>query len=787
MDSSQSDPGIPARGDGEGASVGDDDRERPLHGRIDAWLAAKDPGLRAIKRSVRAAVLVPTVFALAEYGTSDNQTPLFAVFGSVSLLLFTDFGGPLRVRAQSFAVLWVVSTVCIVVGTLCSTNAVAAVGSMAVVGFLVLFAGVVSPQVVAASTAVLLTFVLPVSERAPASAIPDRLLGWVLAGAFCIPAALFVWAGRWHDPLRRSLAGAARAVAGLLDDAAGAGGVAGDHSGTDRALVALRDQYEATPYRPTGAGPTDVALTNLVSRLEWVGSRARVATAAVPPPGEGDRVVAVQHTASGVLGSVAAVLSSPDPADHPHLAVDLRAAVDRLVVAREQDSDAVLASLVAQAAHPADSRIDATTDPVAALGMVDPTYPVRMLAFALEMVAEVAVQTIGPPRSVAGRVARTVATLRSFVRVAAGHLTFGSVWFRNSVRGALGLALAVVVVEETTVEHGFWVVLGTLSILRSNALGTGATAVRAVLGTAIGFLGGYLVLLALGPHVVELWAVLPVAVLVAGIAPTTISFTAGQAGFTVLVVVVFNIIDPVGSRIGLVRIEDVMIGAAVSVVVGLLFWPRGAAAVLARALGGAYGTSVAWLSSAVDQVGRPGAAPAGSTGPAWTPEHAEAVAAARRLDDAYRQYLGERGAKQVPQPVITRLLTGSARIRLTALTLDGLPDLAAPGGPAPLPEVVAARATVTAECAAVESWFDRFASSLGSRSPLPPLLPPVDDRLAPELVSAWDAVRRAGRRDGVIVVLRLLWVEERMDDLRRLQADLVDTVATAVDAAADAS
>jgi len=150
--------------------------------------------------------------------------------------------------------------------------------------------------------------------------------------------------------------------------------------------------------------------------------------------------------------------------------------------------------------------------------------------------------------------------------------------------------------------------------------------------------------------------------------------------------------------------------------------------------------------------------------------------AARRLDDAYRQYLGERGAKPVPLPVVTRLLTGSARIQLTAATLDGLPDLAVPGGPPPLPEVVAARAEVAAECAAVETWFDRFAASLGARAPEAPPLLPVGDRLAPELVGSWEAVRRAGRRDGVIAVLRLLWVEERMADLRRLQADLARTI-----------
>jgi uncharacterized membrane protein YccC len=468
----------------------------------------------------------------------------------------------------------------------------------------------------------------------------------------------------------------------------------------------------------------------------------------------------------------------------------LRGSVGRLTAARDAATDAVLASL-AEVAAPGTGTVDAGTDAASALIRVDPTFSARMLAFALEMLAAVVLDALGPAVGSVTPAARFRATLRSYARVAAGHLTLRSVWFRNSVRGAVGLALAVLVVEVTTVQHGFWVVLGTLSVLRSNALGTGATAVRAVLGTAIGFLVGYVALVALGPHDAELWLLLPIAVLVAGIAPTLISFTAGQAGFTVLVVLVFNIIDPVGAGIGLIRIEDVLIGAAVSVVVGLLFWPRGAGAELSRALGRSYATAAAWLATSVDQVGRAGAGrdvgspDAGDVGTEttgasdrirWSPERVAALGAARRLDDAYRQYLGERGAKSVPLSVVTSLLTGSARIRLTAVTLDGLPDLARPGDPAPPPQVLVARDAVTAECAAVEAWFDRFTASLGSRAQVVPAAAPVDDRLAPELVDAWSAARREGRREGLIAVLRLLWVEERTADLRRLQAELAGTV-----------
>jgi len=737
-----------------------------------AWLLRHDPALRATKRSVRAAVLVPLVFAVSKYGTHNGQTSLFAVFGSVALLLFVDFGGPRRIRARSFLVLWIVGAAFITVGTLCSEVPAAAVASMAVVAFAVLFAGIVSPQAVAASTAALLLFVLPVSEQAHASAVGDRLAGWALAGVVCIPAALFVWAGRWHDPLRTALADAAAAVAGLLDPGTPTGPV--DHARVEEALVALRRQYEATPYRPTGAGPTDVALTNLVARLEWAGTRALL-SAECAPPDDGQRggVAGVRSAAAAVLSDVAALVASHDPGSHPELVRTLEEHGAQLADVRQALSDTALLTLVSGADGPASTTVDETTDPSTALAEVDPTYPVRMLAFALELVVDGVMEAVGPTRAGVGRRARVARTLRSYRRVAAGHLTVRSVWFRNSLRGAVGLSLAVLVVEVTTVQHGFWVVLGTMSVLRSNALGTGATAVRAVLGTAIGFLVGYLVLLPLGHHEARLWIVLPLAVLVAGVAPTVSTFTAGQAGFTVLVVVIFNIIDPVGSSVGLVRIEDVLIGAAVSVVVGLLFWPRGAGAELARALTDAYTTASAWLTDAVDQVART------SREEPWfgTPEGTAALASSQRLDDAYRQYLSERGAKPVPLPVVTRLLTGTARIRLTALTLEALPDVTLPGAPPPLPEVLAARDTVVEECHTVESHFGGLCSSLAARDGRPPDTPPADRRLAPELVAAWNAVLRAGRRDGVLTVLRLLWVEERMVDLRRLQADLTTTEA----------
>jgi hypothetical protein len=85
------------------------------------WLEHRDPGLRATIRALRAAVVVPAVFAVAQYGTSNGQTPLYAVFGAVAILLFANFGGSRSVRTRAYLGLWVVGALFLSVGTLCST------------------------------------------------------------------------------------------------------------------------------------------------------------------------------------------------------------------------------------------------------------------------------------------------------------------------------------------------------------------------------------------------------------------------------------------------------------------------------------------------------------------------------------------------------------------------------------------------------------------------------------------------------------------------------------------
>src|SRR6478672_11488428 len=69
---------------------------------------------------------------------------------------------------------------------------------------------------------------------------------------------------------------------------------------------------------------------------------------------------------------------------------------------------------------------------------------------------------------------------------AGAHLVPNSQWLQNSLRGGLGLGIAVLVAELSSVQQAFWVVLGALSVLRSSALNTGQNFARAIGGTSVG-------------------------------------------------------------------------------------------------------------------------------------------------------------------------------------------------------------------------------------------------------------------------------------------------------------
>jgi uncharacterized membrane protein YccC len=680
---------------------------------------------------------MPLMFAIGQEVIGDPTVGTFAAFGSFAMLLMVDFPGPLPARVADQAWLALTGALLVALGTLASSATWLAAVAMTVVAFGVLFAGVVSSVLAGATSALLIAFILPVSLAAPASDIPLRLAGWGLASAAALFAVALLWPAPARDPVRGAAIEGCRALAARLRD--GDDDAAADRA--DDAVATLRDTFFATPYRPTGLSTAGRAVVRLVDELRWLNTI--VDTSAPSDPAAN----AVLAAAADALDRGADLLDAPRAGTGP-----LRAATEAL--------HARLADL---------ERTATLRAPVSAL---DPGFRAQELSYVvLQIAANVEFAAAAEQRSwvaqLLGRRPEPVpGRLSAAQERASSHLQRNSVWLQNSVRGAVGLGAAVLIANATGVQHSFWVVLGTLSVLRSNALNTGQSLLRGLLGTIAGFVAGSVLVLLIGTNTAVLWALLPLAVLFAGLAPAAIGFAAGQAAFTLTLLILFNILAPEGWEIGLVRVEDVALGGAVSLAVGLLLWPRGAGAALGRALEAAYADSASYLAGAIrfglgrcDRTAAPVPEPAA--------EAARAAAASRRLDDTFRNYVAERGRKPAPLAEVTSLMTGVVGLRLAG---DAVLELwrreAVADG-----DRRAAREQLLAGAERMTGWYEAFAASLGGNGAVPAAqdADPEEER---RLVAAVDHDLRGADGRATDTAVRMIWTGDHLDAARRLQSTL---------------
>jgi uncharacterized membrane protein YccC len=745
-----------------------------------AWYRQRDRTLSALRRAGRTAILLPTLFLVGQHVFDSSIVALFAAFGSFAMALLVGIDGDRAQRVQGQLALALAGAVLVLLGTLASQTPLLAAGSMVVVALLILFGSVISSALAAAVPALLLSFILPVSLAAPVSQTPARLLGWVLAGIGAALANAFLWPAPAVEPLRARAAGACRALATTLRDSVAAEQVdAGPETAQQRdeslarageAVDALHHEFVSTPYRPTGLATEARALLGLVDQLTWIQAVVENASRTAPSHIPWPVFLTAKGAVADVLDASAALLSDP-----AHGLTSLRDALTRLDDDLREFEDVFTRGLPQQL-HGVS---DAEAADVTLMPSFDRTFRLQEVAYGTTRLGlGVRAMALAERRPWWQRllghdpdgVPSSTAVAR---RRLAAHLDWRSVWLRNSVRGAVALSIATYVATASGVQHGFWVVLGTMSVLRSNALSTGQNALRAVLGTSVGFLVGAVIITVLGPHPAVLWSLLPVAILFAGVAPAAVSFAAGQAGFTVMVVILFNLIAPVGWEVGAVRVEDVVIGCAVSLAVGVLFWPRGATAMLEDALADAYDDSAAYLTATVARA-------ADQCGPVRSAATHDALGAsldgsrssALRLDDAFRTYLNERGSKGLALCDVASLVSGVTRLRLAS---DWAVELWREPGSLDADAQAVVGGRLSSSATEIEEWFDRFATTLRGRHPEPgqvhvdhsttvSLLGPVRSALASDDEGApWSGVRIA-------------WTADLLDAVHLLQSTLSTSV-----------
>jgi hypothetical protein len=329
-------------------------------------LNAYERRLAGLARSVRAAIVVPSLFALALLVIKQPESAGFAVFGTFAHLVMVDYDTTGTARSGQSAMLTLLGAISVSLGTLASTSIWLAVSGAIVMGFLTEFGLLASGRMAAIRTTLLLSFMLAVAVPAPARFVFPYLAGWLLAGIVAQPALLLIW----------------------------------------------------FPLQSVG--------------------------------------VAVEDPASDKIAA------------NP-VALDRRATL-----------------------------------------------------------------------------------------------------MRNAFGSGITMGLAVLLTRLLKVDHAFWVVLGVLPVLNAKEGLAARTFWQEQAGTVIGFVVGAFVVTIIGAHQAWYWIILPFVVFGSAYAASAVGFMAGQAAFTVFAVVLFCILLPQQRQVGILRVEDIAIGGAVSLVVGSL-------------------------------------------------------------------------------------------------------------------------------------------------------------------------------------------------------------------------
>jgi hypothetical protein len=712
----------------------------------------------AALRALRAVLVIPPLFALCYEGFGNPQMALFAAFGGFANLVVASFGGSKRDKAIAHLGLALTGSVGLIIGTAINGIDWLAVLVTIPVTFGIFFAGVAGPNAASGVIAALFPYVLSVATPGAVSMIPDRLAGWWLASAVATAAVLLLSPPSPGDRLRAAAAGSARALAAALDAAVRGTATAADHKACQAAKQELLSAFASTPYRPTGLATADQAMASVVQYLEWCTALVADATDGHPNLGRAaqpDRELFAETAV--VLRQAGDLLADRDgsapPPDVDELERQRETSVayhQSAVPGADYDSTQITARHAFHAQVIALAVRNIVADALIAARRADPeTIAARRRGW-------YGAQPEGTEAE------RRAAAVSGAVGVLTRHASIRSVWFLNALRASVALAAAVLVADVSSVQHGFWVVLGTLSVLRTNAASTESTALRALGGTVIGFVVGALLLLGIGTSTPALWATLPLAIALAAYAQGTLPFTFGQAAFTIVIVVLFNLLVPVGWKVGLLRIQDVALGCLVSLVIGVLFWPRGAASVVGDDLADAFRIGAAYLTESVDW----------ALGARHDPPDAgrAAVTAGIRLDEALRGFLAEQGAKHLSKADLWMLVMATMRLRLTAYSLAGLQE---PGHirHAQRQGVTHAKRVLTEAAAELAAFYERVAVLVGR--------PLAGEVLMPISVPAFTGVGAApgaagpDEDDGTdlvrIITARhhphLLWVQEHLEHL----------------------
>nr|WP_146218389.1 FUSC family protein [Micromonospora acroterricola] len=673
-------------------------------------LRRRDPGDAVLRRAARLTLVASVIFYVCRYGAGSPMLATYGLFGVVAAGSFAQLPGPAPQRARilvtSLPVVWAL----IAAGTLLAWSTWAAAVGMLVIGFVVAFAGVGNPRLVGLGSAFQLFYILASFPPYQPDTLPERLAGVTLAIVVLAVAEVFLWPDPVPVTYRQRLAEAADGVAAFLDFTAEA--LTDPNGGRDtrreRAYAAvdgLALGRNSPAWAPTAAGARDRALRICAAALREVLAEADRLAADTPP--------------------------EPIP--------DLAAA--RLLRSCAETTRAAGQSLSPGAPSVNLGEVDA------AIGRAEVAYPVgegdgrdapdvpRLCrdATALALADQVRVLAVGARVANGSRLNGEDAYSGLFDYARHGpwtlywrqfrsHLAPRSAYLHSSLRLAVALAVARVAAGVFQLTHGFWVLLATLTVLRTSAADTRTALRPAVLGTIAGaVVSGGLMLVVQEPIVYAV--ALPFTLMLAFGVGRLLGPVWQQALFTVLLTFVFAQLAPEGWRLAEARLVDVVLGAVIGVLAGVAMWPRGASRDLRR-------NAARYLTASADVVEQTVQAVLGG------PPPDQALDRVRRstilVDSSYCQYHSER------QDPASRRVNWDAVLSAGNRAVPAAESLLRRNPPGCLAGWPAAAALLRDSAGQLRSGYDDLADEVEHGRPSGPVPVPADcvhelDRIRPVL------------------------------------------------------
>ncbi|MFJ3224496.1 FUSC family protein [Streptomyces sp. NPDC086783] len=583
-------------------------------------LPSASESISAGRRAVRVTVAAAAGFYPAAHLLDRPVLAVYALFTPIAFGLLSPLPGSGRRRAGTVLRAVPAAVVLVLLGTVLAVATWSAVVGMFGVAVVLTFGATCAPRLAGIAPGLQLFYILACFPPYAPDTLPERLSGLAVGTILTVLCELFLFAETAQPPYRERIADAldlGRHAATRL-----VRGEATDPHMAARLRAAGRDlrlSRQPPANRPTGAGRTDRALAQAGSATRRLLDQLATLTRLAPVPADLASETLLRGIAS-TCADTAGILRGRRPTVGPGLIEEMIAGF--------------LTERGTTSGNPGDSLHGLLRRQSTVLTVAVSTVTARTAA---ALASGVRQSTPGLPHEQFWYAEAAPVSLW-WVRVR-GNLTPRSVVFQNTVRTAIGLALARLVAGSLDLSHGFWVLLTVLTLGRTTAGATWSAVRSAAAGTLIGVTTAGVLLLAAGDATaVYEYLLVPMMLVAFSVGPVGGPAWA-QGLFTLVVSTAFAQIAPVTWRLAEVRLIDVLTGSAVGLACGLLAWPSGARAEMRRSVAELFRTAAPVVRATTE-------AATGPVGPA-IPRTAAAVSLRptvhrlRIAEAAYAQYRTE--------------------------------------------------------------------------------------------------------------------------------------------------